>query len=214
MKKAIFFDLDGTLWDAVVPIMLSYNEAMENNLLKYRFDEKTVKSYMGLTPIETVRLAFTDVDEETGLHYFKICLENEIKYLAKHPGKLYENEEKVLQILSKKYPLYIVSNSDKGYIENYLNAYKMDKYFKGHLCAGDTGLEKWKNIQVLQGKEKIDAVIYVGDTLKDYVESTKAGVKFIHAAYGFGIIDNAPYKINNLEELIDLVDKIFNDLDH
>ena len=29
MKKALFFDMDGTLWDALVPLMESYNIAQE-----------------------------------------------------------------------------------------------------------------------------------------------------------------------------------------
>ena len=33
---------------------------------------------------------------------------------------------------------------------------------------------------------------------------------FIHAAYGFGIIENDEYKINSLDELPDLIDNLFN----
>ena len=86
----------------------------------------------------------------------------------------------------------------------------MEKYFKGHLCAGDTKLAKWQNIQKLKKDEGIDEVIYVGDTLKDKNESMKAGVKFIHAAYGFGKIEDDPYKIEALVELPSLVEKLFN----
>ena len=211
MKKAIFFDLDGTLWDALVPLTECWNKAMEEYGYHFRFDLLKMKSFMGLTPIETVPLAFENVSIEKGLELFKICLDAEIKYLATNPGKLYDNEIKVLEELSEKYPLYVVSNSDKGYIENYLTACNTNKYFKGHLCAGDTNLDKWQNIKLLQEKEEIDEVIYVGDTLKDMNESHKAGVKFVHASYGFGIIENPDFKINSLNELIPLVTKIFND---
>ena len=34
-KVAIFFDLDGTLWDALIPLMDSWNEAMKINNKKY-----------------------------------------------------------------------------------------------------------------------------------------------------------------------------------
>lgn len=36
-KDAILFDLDGTLWDATSNICESWNKAMINNHLKYRF---------------------------------------------------------------------------------------------------------------------------------------------------------------------------------
>ena len=106
--------------------------------------------------------------------------------------------------------LEYTNDADKGYIEAFLEGTKLDKYFKGHLAAGDTNLAKWQNINLLQEKEKIDRVIYVGDTNKDKIESLKANAMFIHAAYGFGIIENDEYKINSLDELPDLIDNLFN----
>ena len=206
----IFFDLDGTLWNAIPQMVEAYNEAMQENGYKYTFDYEKVKSYMGLTPKETAVLAFKDVPLEKGMALFKLMYEKELVYLRKTPGILYPNVERVLSILSKKYPLYIVSNADKGYIEAFLEGTKLDKYFKGHLAAGDTNLAKWQNINLLQQKEKIDRVIYVGDTNKDKIESLKANAMFIHAAYGFGIIENDEYKINSLDELPDLIDNLFN----
>lgn len=207
--KAIFFDLDGTLWDALVPITEAWNKAMKENKLNYAFSLETIKSFMGLTPLETAPLAFKDVPLEKGLEYFAICLKEEILYLQNNPGKLYPYEEEILKVLPSKYPLFIISNSYKGYIEDYLKAYKFDKYFKGHVCAGDTNLEKWENINLVKNKYNYKEVIYVGDTKKDFLESKKANVKFIHASYGFGKIDESVLKINSLQELPDLVEKVF-----
>ncbi|HBS10814.1 MAG TPA: HAD family hydrolase, partial [Firmicutes bacterium] len=76
--------------------------------------------------------------------------------------------------------------------------------------AGDTDCDKATNIKILMEKEGINEVIYVGDTLKDYEQSKKAGVQFIYASYGFGSIDFKVNKIDNLNELIPLISKIFN----
>ena len=208
-KKAILFDLDGTLWNALDTITEAWNKAMKEHNLKYSFSLETMKSFMGLTPKETAPLAFKDVDLNKGLEYFVLCLNEEIKYLRIHPGKLYEDEEEVLKELSKNYPLFIVSNSDKGYIEDYLNAYDFNKYFKDHVCAGDTDLEKWQNILYIKNKYQLEEIIYVGDTKKDLNESIKAGVKFIHASYGFGEIEEEVLKISKLRELPDLIKKVF-----
>jgi len=208
MKKALFFDLDGTLWDALIPLTASWNDAMKKENLPFRFDLAKMKSYMGLTPEETVPLAFPGVSMEEGMEYFKIAVTAEIRYLASHPGTLYPKEKEILGELSSRYPLYIVSNSDKGYVENYLRACGTEKYFTGHLCAGDTGLAKWQNILYLKEKEKVDSLVYIGDTDKDRVESKKAGVPFIHAAYGFGKIDPDPCKIDSLPELVPLAEKL------
>ncbi len=209
MKKSIFFDLDGTLWDAINPLVDSYNDTMIRHHYPYRFDYQKVKSCMGLTPEETGLLFFPDLEQQVGLDLFRLIVRAEITYLKEHPGIIYPNEKEVLGKLKEKYDLYVVSNADVGYIENYLDSCHMNDFFKGHLCAGDTNLAKWQNILYLKEKENIDDVIYVGDTNKDKVESHKAGVKFIHAAYGFGLIEDDPYKIDSLLELPKLVDSLF-----
>lgn len=202
--------MDGTLWDAIAQIHQSWNETMVRMKEPYRFSLEMIHSTMGLTPLETLPITFPGAQEDKAMALFQQCVRDEIKFLKNKPGKLYPKEEEVLKKLSGKYPLYVVSNSDVGYIENYLSACHMEKYFQGHVCAGDTKLDKWQNIQFLMNKENIDEVIYVGDTLKDKKESEKAGVKFIHAAYGFGKIEDDPYKIDSLDELPSIIEKLFN----
>jgi len=209
MKKALFFDLDGTLWDAIIPLTESWNKAMESVNEPFRFNFESMKSFMGLTPEETVPLAFKGKNLQEGMKLFNICLHDEIEYLSHNPGKMYPYEEEVLDLLSKKYPLYIISNCGKGYIENYLNALHMKKYFVDKTCIGDTGLEKWQNILYLKERDKIDEIIYIGDTNKDKIESLKANVRFIHARYGFGKIKDETNYIDDLKELDDVVTKIF-----
>ena len=205
MKNGIIFDLDGTLWDARKSLLESYNLTMEKHNLKYRFTFDQVTSYMGLTPLETVVLAFKDVDTNVGLEYFSYLVKEEIEYLKIKPGIMFDKEIEVLSSLSKKYNLFIVSNCESGYIETYLDGHNTWKYFKDFLCIGMTKKEKYENIQIIQEKYNIQNVIYVGDTKKDYIESTKAGVKFIHARYGFGKIEE---KVNYIDKLSDLDQEI------
>jgi phosphoglycolate phosphatase len=201
MKKAILFDLDGTLWDAILPITESWNETMKRNHAPFSFDPVTIKSFMGLTPEETVPLAFPGLAFEEGLALFKKCVQDEIRYLAHQPGALYPQEEEVLSSLKKDYFLGIVSNSDKGYVENYLQSCHMEKHFSYHVCAGDTGLPKWGNILYAAKENQLGPLFYIGDTLKDKKESDKAGVLFVHAAYGFGVIPSCPHRVSALAEL-------------
>ena len=209
MKQSIFFDLDGTLWDAIRQIHQSWNETMEKMNQPFRFSLEMIRSTMGLTPEETLPITFPGTTKEEGMYLFQECVKGEIRFLSRTPGSKYPFEDEVLGRLSAKYPLYIVSNSDKGYIENYISCYHMEKYFKGHVCAGDTGLAKWQNILYLKKKKGIDEVIYLGDTMKDKIESEKAGATFIHAAYGFGTIKDTTYAIHSMKELEGIVDTIF-----
>jgi phosphoglycolate phosphatase len=143
------------------------------------------------------------------MRLFRLCVKEEIAYLSVHPGKLYPKERETLAQLSQRYSLYLVSNSDKGYVENYLSACQMEEYFSGHVCAGDTGLPKWGNIRYIIEKEKLSRALYIGDTLKDKIETDKAGIPFIHATYGFGKPIDCTYKISRLEDLPSEADLVF-----
>lgn len=209
MKRAILFDLDGTLWDALTQIKDSWNLAMELEDKSYRFSLQDIRSYMGLTPEETAPLAFPNDNKEDALSLFYKCVAQEIKDLRINPGKLYKDEEDVLKELSTTYLLYIVSNAACGYIDNYIYGYHFEKYFHSFLCSGDTHLDKHDNIKYLIKRDSLDDVIYVGDTYKDMMECQSAGVKFIHASYGFGKIKEKVHKINGLIELPPLIDQLF-----
>lgn len=210
-KPALIFDLDGTLWDALKGVTIAWNAAMAKEGQDYFFTEAICKSYMGLTPEETCPLAFPNKTLAEQMRLFRSCFQSELKYLSVHPGTLYPDEEKTLAALTKDYDLYLVSNSDKGYVENYLNACSMGGYFKGHVCAGDTDAPKWKNIRYIMEQYGIREAAYIGDTDKDRLESKAAGVPFIWAAYGFGVRVNAKYYIRNISELPQAAKLVFSE---
>ena len=210
-KRSLIFDLDGTLWDAISGLTIAWNAAMAKEGQDIHFTDAIMKGYMGLTPEETCPLAFPNRTRAEQMRLFRSCLKTEIDYLGRHPGMLYPFEEKVLAELSETYDLYLVSNSDKGYVENYLKACAMGKYFKGHVCAGDTGAPKWRNIRYIMEQNGIKEAIYIGDTEKDRLETKAAGIPFIWAAYGFGVRVQAKYYIRNLTELPLAAKQVFGD---
>ena len=58
-----------------------------------------------------------------------------------------------------------------------------------------------------------DEAVYVGDIQGDYDSSKKAGVKFIHAAYGFGTIDDDVPAIRKFSELPRVADRVFDEIE-
>ena len=212
-NKAVIFDLDGTLWDAIGSIKEGWNLAMKSALSQLSFSYERIKSFMGLTPEETISILSKEVPFKEAKKLFYLAMDSELKYLKDNPGTLYPDEEKVLKKLSEKYTLFVVSNAVNGYIDNYINYFHFDKYFSDFLCAGDTNLDKCENIKLIMKKHNIDKAIYVGDTQKDMIESNKAGVYFVHAKYGFGKIKENVTSIDSLSELPHLVDDIFSMLD-
>ena len=91
---------------------------------------------------------------------------------------------------------------DYRYIEAFLDYFSFHDLFEDTSCFGDNGKPKGQNIRLLYEKNKLDAGVYVGDIQGDYDASRKAGVGFIHAAYGFGIVPEAQYKIQSFSELV------------
>lgn len=113
-----------------------------------------------------------------------------------------------METLKKSYHLYIVSNCQSGYIEAFLDYYKLHDLIEDIECYGNNGQQKGKNIALLYQRNKLEEAVYVGDIQGDYEASQEAGVKFIHAAYGFGTIDTPVPKIQRFEELCDVVQNV------
>jgi phosphoglycolate phosphatase len=54
----------------------------------------------------------------------------------------------------------------------------------------------------------LDKAVYVGDIQGDYDSSVEAGIKFIHAAYGFGTINAPVPKIEAFSELPQIISQV------
>ena len=107
--------------------------------------------------------------------------------------------------LAKKYPLYIVSNCQVGYIETFLETMDLKEIFLDFEDYGRTGLPKGRNIQILMERAQLDDAVYVGDTQGDYEATVLAQIPFIFAQYGFGEVKEATLQIQNFSQLLSLV---------
>lgn len=136
------------------------------------------------------------------------CYKYENEYLSMHGGKLYPDLEDVWKQLGRDYDLYIVSNCQTGYIEAFLDFFGFRHYIKDMECYGNTGKNKGYNIRLVVERNQIKDPVYVGDIEGDYEASKEAGVKFIHAAYGFGTIRDEVPEIHALKELPAVADKV------
>ena len=199
----ILFDLDGTLWDSVDGILKTWNQVIENhNWFRPAITRQEQESVMGMQMDEIARKLFPGYPFPQQMEYMDECMELENAYLRVHGGILYPEVEETLKALQEKHKLCIVSNCQKGYIEAFLAAHHLESYFCDHLSFGDTGRTKGENNREIIARNGFRQPVYVGDTQGDYDASRKAGVGFIHAAYGFGIVPEAQYKIQAFSELV------------
>lgn len=200
----VLFDLDGTLWDATEPIAKSWALALKDEPDIHRLPTLSeVEGVMGLTPDPLMKKLFPYLPRERRAELFDKCSDVENEYLRVHGGKLYDGVEETLRELSKKAPLCIVSNCNAGYIPAFLEAHRLEACFADWECVGRTGLDKWENIGLVARRNHMQAPLYVGDTALDKESADRAGVPFLHAAYGFGKVPGAE-KIDSLKELLRL----------
>ena len=202
MKKGLIFDMDGTLWDSAENVAVSWNIAIkESGMIERVLTTADIQGVMGKTMDKIADALFPELSKEDRMTLLEACCKLENEYLREHGGELYPDLEEVWTELSKDYELYIVSNCQAGYIEAFLDHYGFWKYFKDIECYGNNLKQKGDNIRLLADRNGLEAAAYVGDIQGDYDASKAAGVGFIHAAYGFGTINEEVPAISCMKEL-------------
>lgn len=204
MKRwdAIGFDLDGTLWDSTQTVVKSWSKVCrEDPRVKKIPDAKDIQGIMGLTLEKIAKRFFPYLSLEEGLEILDRCAQDEVGLILEEGGRLFEGLEAVLQEVSARYPLFIVSNCHMGYIEAFLTHHRLGQYFCDTENHGHTGLSKGRNIRLVMERNHWDHIVYLGDTQGDYDAAQEAQVSFLHAAYGFGTVDVPVPAITDIRDL-------------
>jgi phosphoglycolate phosphatase len=210
MKKGIIFDMDGTLWDSSVQVCKAWDAAIAKcGYQRKPITQEEMQGVMGKTMDVIAEILFSFVAGEDRKTLLLACCREENDYLREHGGVLYPNIRPTMErLIADGYHLYIVSNCQSGYIEAFLDHYRMWDLVEDIECYGNNNLQKADNIALLAGRNHLEDAVYVGDIQGDYDSSCKAGVKFIHAAYGFGTINAPVSAIHAFEELPDIVPQV------
>lgn len=203
---SIIFDVDGTLWDSTDSVARSWNLAIqENSSLDLTITENALQQVFGKTMTEIADTLFSRLPEKERIKLLEVCFQYENRYLETHPGKLYDGVTDTLAVLSGQYPIFIVSNCQKGYIEVLLRTCSLEPFIKDHLCFGETQTSKGQTILTLMKRNGLKNPVYVGDTRGDADACAEAGIPFIFAGYGFGDVPDARMRISKFTDLKDLV---------
>lgn len=193
----IIFDFDGTIHksDEIFEI------AFYDTLKKYKIKKPNLdpKSYLGYPPRKIWDYFLDDsYDKEKLINTTgDLMIEN-----MKDFGSLYEETEKVLNILKEKHELIILSSCTKKYIENARKIYNLDLYFSKYLVGEDYNYKSKAEIIKIN---KIDNFIIVGDRLSDIKAGFLNKNISIFAKYGYGKEsegDLSDYKIEKISDLL------------
>ncbi len=215
-KKGVIFDMDGTVWDSSENVAKSWTvKVQEAGFTDKVVAREDIQRNMG-KPMDAIAddlFTYTEKGlERDALRY--ACEEYENEYLREHGGILYEGIcETWAKLKEMGYHIYIVSNCQAGYIEAFLEYYKIaygnpEDLVEDIECYGNNFKQKDENIKLLAERNGLTEACYVGDIQSDYDSTVKAGFPFIHAKYGFGTINVEVPVINSFEELIKVVPEV------
>ena len=201
--ESLIFDIDGTLWDSRAIIAEGYNEVLRHaGYPELCVDAEDLKRLFGKTMSEIADILLAKVPEEQRYPLMEKCIDVGDGKLLDDPCDIgYPGVVDTLEELSKRYRLFIVSNSQAGYPQTTMEKLGIAHLIQGHLCFGDTGTDKGTTIRILMEKHGIKSAVYIGDTQGDYEASCNAGLPFVWVSFGFGVPDGYAYKADSFPEL-------------
>lgn len=203
--KAIIYDIDGTILDTLemnlVPLMKIIEEETGK---KVTYDE--VLKYAAAPGLKTLAdLKIKDI-EKTYARWVKYV--NEYKYGA----RLYSGFEEVFKQFDGKLIQAIVSSKMVDQYQIDVVSKGIDKYIKVAILADHTKKHKPDPEPLFMCLDKLSLetkdVIFVGDSLSDYLAAKNAGIDFGYATWGSVSsrgIDDPTYIFNQPVDLLKLL---------
>ncbi len=208
MKKIrnLIFDADGTLWDSAPKMLAVYRYEYDRHpeTASRPLTAKDISDQLGKVIPDIATALLPDLPVDFRNEVIADVGRSENAWFRKDPPLFYPGVSETIRTLAKDHTIYIVSNCQAGYIESLLSVCDFADCIRDHLCPGDTGEGKAENMRTLSLKHgfSFDETAYIGDTYGDYMASKKAGVFFIHAAFGYGEVPEPDARIESYADLL------------
>ena len=201
---SIVFDLDGTLWDTCPACAVGWNQVRDRNRISFRdVTADNVRSVAGKPHEACIREIYQGLDEAELRILIDQTRTEDVRVVRELGGSLYPGVADGLRRLASRYPLFVVSNCQSGYIEMFLDTTELASCFRDHECWGNTGLPKAVNLARVIERNQLQAAVFVGDGEGDEEAALACEVPFVHAAYGFGRSRAPLATIGAFDELVE-----------
>ena len=201
----LILDVDGTIWNTTGIVADAWNNAFDMFFPKVpHVTAEILKGQFG-KPMDVIAdNLFPMLNQKEKNLLMEKCCEMEQKALLENTKNItFDGVVETIERISKKIPVFIVSNCQSGYIEVVVEKNNIKHLIKDFECFGNNGNSKGENIRLIASRNGLKAPVYVGDTQGDYEACKEADVPFIWAAYGFGKPQDDDYfaKIESFTEL-------------
>ncbi len=213
MIDSIGFDLDGTLWDYASRYQEFFTDAVKDLPYVHKPTLEEIYSVTGLSAIDYVDTLFPELANaplDLRMTVFRHAEKLGSDTILKEGGRLYDGLENMLKILSGKYSLFIASNCEPDYLNNFLTFYGFHPYFADWICHDLTkgSRTKGENIKTLCARNGYKHTVFIGDAQSDADAAEEASVPFIWASYGYGNVSSARHRIDKPMDLVSLIEKM------
>lgn len=209
MIKAILFDFDGTIADAL-PILLKIVNGMSK---KYGY-HKVKKSQIDELKNHSIRQA---LKEDAKLSFYKIpfFMKDIRKELKKQRinVEIFPEIKSVLLELSKNYGIGIITKNSKKNVNYFLKKYNIDCI---DIIVTDRSMYK-KNHAIKKALKKLKIkrtqALYVGDEIRDIQACKKIKVKIISVTWGFNskkalLKEKPDYIADKPKDIVNIIKKL------
>lgn len=213
MKKAIIFDMDGTIFQT----NLILEEALEATFEKLRAQ----KLWKGATPIDTYRQIMgvplqvvwqtlcpehsEEVREQSNAWFH----EQLVRLIRHKRGALYEGVEQTLSKLTVNHPIYIASNGQTPYLQAIFETYEMQQWvIKFYSIDEIESGNKSKLVQRVIDENQLETGFVIGDRLSDFVAAKDNGFQSIGVRFDFAQedeLEKADVVVNYFEDILAVV---------
>ncbi len=214
MKKAILFDLDGTLIDSAPDLAASLNHTL-NSLGLPIYDLDTIRDWIGGGATKLLMRGIAGqkdiehVDDKLLDQAKKIFFDHYRSHLCKQT-KLFEGSKELLEYLKPKYALALITNKPYPFVLPILRQLDIDLF---DLVLGGESLPQKKPhpLPLLHackhfGIDPHEALM-VGDSSNDFFAAKEAGIEMVLVSYGYEKDETLTpqYRCNSLLELKELL---------